>query len=333
MGGGQANKQQAAQANAAANSSEQQSASLSNTNQQQQGQLNNYLFGSGGPGSGTGGSLTPMMNPASLNVTQPTGAYKAQLNNTENQLNQNFNNQRGSLAQTWANNGFAAGMPNGFQADAMRQLSRDQADANGQAFASTVGQQYQDSLNNFWNANNIASGQLSGARSGALQGAQQEGSTATGIYGTAGQYHQGALQSVGTAFAGGVGSSLCPARGSMVALRGGHEKPVEDLEIGDDIAQVNNTSHRLEHKPVPALAKCVTVITADLRRTTVSREHAFDMYSGGYVEAHEALHRRIRVREGYDVVIAVRDAGEQEVFLMKVGGNHTYLCDGLWSLD
>lgn len=210
MGGGQANSGQASQANNAAMAASAASSKLSDQNAQEQQQQYNYLFGA----DGKSGSLTPFMDPKSLNVTNPTGVYKTQYTNALQQIGDSYKNARGSLAQNWANRGGSSNAaPSGFEQDQSRQLERDNADANGQAFGTAVGQQYQDALSNFWNSTNIASGQAADARSGALTGAANSGSTAAQIYSTAGQYHQSALANIAQSAAGGASSAAVGRKG------------------------------------------------------------------------------------------------------------------------
>jgi len=340
MGGSpkQVNSGQASAANAGATAAAQASANLSGENLREQKQNFNYLFGDGTPGST--GSLTKFMDPTSLNVSAPTGNYATQYNNATNQLSNNYAMQRGALAQGFANKGFAAGMPSGFQADQDRKLASSEADTRGNLFAATTGQQYQDALNNFWNANNIASGQTAGARSGALQGSADAGKDYTDIYGTAGKQANpsslpGAIiGGVGTAAGGALGNSalMCPARGARIRTKAG-EVLVEHLRKGVEIYQSEGNYQALEADPVPVFAPCVTVITNNKKRTTVSSTHSFMAFRGGYRQANEALHQKIMMPKDHCVVMAVTPAGELEVFPLKVGGNHTYLCDGLWSLD
>lgn len=344
MGGSpkQVNSAQASQADAGAQAAAQASANLSGENLREQKQNFNYLFGDGT--SGSTGSLTKMMDPNSLNVSAPTGNYATQYNNATNQLSQNYKMQRGSLAQGMANNGFAAGMPSGFQADQDRKLASSEADTRGNLFAATTGQQYQDALSNFWNANNIASGQTSGARSGAIQASDNQGNIESNIYGTAGKQAApnpllGQVLGAGIGAGGALGSAgitasaaNCPARGAKVRTKTG-DVLAEDLRRGILIYQTDGSYRALEADPVPVFAPCVTVITNNKKRSTVSSTHTFMAYRGGYHQANESLHHRIMMPKDHCVVIAVNPAGEMEVFPLKVGGNHTYLCDGLWSLD
>lgn len=192
MGGGQANAGQASTAAAQQTAASNQDMALSKQNQQRQTQLQNTLFGTGAPGST--GTLTSMMDPKSLNTGAPTGAYQTAWNNAQGQIGQNYAQQRGQLAQTLANQGMSSNnTPSGFQADQQRKLGSSEADSRGSTYTGIVGQQYSDALNNFWNANNIASGNAATSTSGALTGSGQSGSSSAQLYGTAGQYHAGQI--------------------------------------------------------------------------------------------------------------------------------------------
>lgn len=341
MGGSpkQVNSAQASAADAGATAAANASANLSNENLREQKQNFNYLFGDGTAGST--GSLTKFMDPNSLNVSAPTGNYATQYNNATNQLSQNYKMQRGALAQGFANNGFAAGMPSGFQADQDRKLASSEADTRGNLFAATTGQQYQDALNNFWNANNIASGQAASARSSAVQASDNAGNIESNLYSTAGkQATPSTLPGAAVSAGGTVGAALaCPARGARIRTKMG-EVLAEDLRKGVPIYQSDGSYKALEEDPVPVIAPCVTVITNNKLRSTVSETHSFMAFRGGYRQANESLHQKVTIpndpcknSKSNCVVIAVIPAGEKEVFPLKIGGNHTYLCDGLWSLD
>lgn len=201
MGGGQTNSGQASQAAAQQTAASNQDMALSKQYGGQEQQMFNKLFGTGG----SGGTLSGMMNPASLNTGAPTGAYKTQWNTAQDQIGRDFANQRGSIAQQFANMGATSrSTPSGFQADQMNQLARGEADTRGTTYTNLVGQQHQDALNNFWNANNIAAGQQASATSGSTTGAGNSGSSSAALYGTAGAYHPPAYAS---ALGSGIGAA------------------------------------------------------------------------------------------------------------------------------
>ena len=196
MGGGQANSGQASTAASQQTAANNQDMSLAASNAAFQQAMQQKLFGvaSGKPGStgfsGGGGTLSGMMDPANLTQTKFNPAYQAQWNQAQGQIAKNYALQKGSLQQQWANSGMGSNnTPSGFMADQQRQLGSSEADARGSTYTGLKGQQYQDSLANFWNASNIASGNAATAGSTATQSAGNAGSSSAQIYGTAGQYH------------------------------------------------------------------------------------------------------------------------------------------------
>lgn len=205
MGGGQANKGQATASFNTSQAASAQDLALSKQNQAYQQQAHDALFGKPG---GSGGSLTSFMDPASLTASKLSAPYQTQFNQASDTMGRDYANQRGSLAQSWVNRGATgSGVPSGFQADQERKLGSEQADARGSTYANLAGQQHQDALSNFWNANNIYSGNAATSQSGALAGSGQAGSTANGIYGVAGQWHPSqAMGLVGAAL--GAGGSI-----------------------------------------------------------------------------------------------------------------------------
>jgi hypothetical protein len=217
MGGGQANSGQASTAAAQQTAANTQDMQISAANAARQQQLTNTLFGNGSPGST--GTLSGMMNPANLTQTGLNPAYQAQFNQGLNTIGQSTAQQRGQLAQSFANSGATGNStPTGFQADQMRQLGSSQADQQGQLYSGLIGKQYTDTLNNFWNANNIASGNAATAGSTATQSAGNSGTSSAQIYGTAGQPTPGALNSsIGAV--GQVGAAAA-GKGSKAAAAG-----------------------------------------------------------------------------------------------------------------
>lgn len=176
---------------------------LSKQNAAQQAQLYSTLFGKGGTSGG--GTLSAMLDPNSLNLKGLNPAYTTQWNQAQDQIGQNYQQQRGALAQGWANQGAtSSSTPSGFQADQMRKLGNSEADTRGATFTGLAGQQHQDALNNFWNASNIASGNAGTAGQTAATSAGNSGSSSAALYGTAGQYHPSqAGQIIGSALGAG----------------------------------------------------------------------------------------------------------------------------------
>lgn len=130
--------------------------------------LYNTLFGSG---SGGGGTLSGFLNPATLNVTSPTGPFAGAFTNDKTQLAseaaQNAENIKSSAEQS----GFGGTSPAGMTTQQVNQNNENLAGDVGQAFTTETGNSYNAALNNFWNATNAA------ATAANQQGTLGEGST------------------------------------------------------------------------------------------------------------------------------------------------------------
>jgi len=87
-------------------------------------------------------------------------------------------------------------------------LGSGQADAQGSLYSGLMGQQNTAALNNFWNANNIASGNAAtGSKHVNSKRAGNSGSSSAGIYGTAGSKTPSTLNSlIGAAGTAGSGA-------------------------------------------------------------------------------------------------------------------------------
>jgi hypothetical protein len=143
---------------------------------------------------GPGGSETAMMNPASLNVTNPQGAYATQYSNEANQVNQGTAQSLASTNRQMANQG--GGMqPSGY--GAAQTLSANQTGANAKAnlFSQNAMASQNQNLSNFWNANNAygQAGQQAGSQ--ALQGLGTADSSYNSLYGTASKQNKSPLAS------------------------------------------------------------------------------------------------------------------------------------------
>jgi hypothetical protein len=141
---------------------------------------------------GPQGSMTGMMNPSSLNVTNPQGAYATQYSNEANQVNQGTAQSLASTNRQMANQG--GGMqPSGY--GAAQTLSANQAGANAKAnlFSQNAMASQNQNLQNFWNANNAYGQQGQAAGGQALTGLGTANSTDDSLYGNASQQKQSAL--------------------------------------------------------------------------------------------------------------------------------------------
>lgn len=176
-------------------------------NEQTGTNLQSKLFGNGTAGST--GTMSAMMNPSSLNVTGPTGAYATQYTNAANQNAAQTNQALTSTNRAMANRG-QGGQPGGANAALTEQAYQGQANTNANNYANYGMQSYQNALSNFWNANNLAGSTASSDLSQA--GSEQSGanSTNTSLYGTSSQQKQSPWGAVlgGAAGLAGAGASI-----------------------------------------------------------------------------------------------------------------------------
>lgn len=341
-GGGQANSGQASQAASQQTAANNQDMALSKQYGGQEQQIFNQLFGQGG----SGGSLSQFMDPKNLDQKGLNSNYKTQFNEGSNQLAQGYAQQRGALARNFANAGATPNStPNGFQADQMNKLGRGEADTRGQLYAGLKGQQYSDTLNNFWNANNVAAGQQAQATGGSTAGAGNAGSSSASMYGTAGAYHPsqwgnvlgsalGAAGTVGaSAMSGGTASaaSQCPASGSLVLLEDGSTKNIEDLRAGDILQSKDGTATVLLKDPTPG-KQSVLIVKTEQFSVRVSHSHWFDRPSCGYVLAIESIGKLLPTLNGDQKVLDLAHGGQSLCWDLTLDESHSYNVDGFWSL-
>jgi len=337
-GGGQANSGQASTAAAQQTAASNQEMAISKQNSDLQKRMVNMLFGSGtGSGPGSTGTLSQFLDPKAMNQTGLNDNYKTQFNEGSNQIGKDYANQRGALAQSFANSGAtSSSTPNGFQADQMRKLGSSAADARGSLYSGLKGSQYSDALNNFWNASNLASGNAATAVNAANTGAGNSGSSSAQIYGTAGQYHPSQTGSIiGSALgaAGGVGATaMCPADGSMILMADNTLKKIEELIVGDRVLGIDRRGDEVIDIQ-PTLQTVCTVFTPH-KHVTVSDSHTFERYQGGYSFAMHTLGESLDIEGGPQTVLEVRPLADKKMCRhIMLKRSHGYCCDGFWSLE
>jgi hypothetical protein len=153
-------------------------------------------------------AISPMLNPSSMNVTSPTGAFATQYQNEKNITAQGANQALQSTNRSLASRGMGT-TPAGFAAANTLQAYQNQADTNATNYANNAMASQNQAVNNFWNAasaeGNIGSTDIN-AGNQATQGA---GSIYDSLYGTASQQKQnpilgtlGALGSLGSGVGG-----------------------------------------------------------------------------------------------------------------------------------
>jgi len=339
MGGGQANSGQASQAAGNANSSSTQNLATSTADQTRTQQLMNSMFGTGAPGST--GTLSSFLNPNSMNVTNPTGAYKLNYEQAVNQTENEGQNSQANILRQAANNGLGLSSP--AIAQMAQQTGLQTANLKGQDFTNAVGAQQQQAINNFWGATGAEASAAGQTGSNAVSSATGAGQTAANVYGTAGQYHTNPATSIigaGLQAGGAVGAaSMCPAEGERIKTPKG-DRLVEELKCGDEISQLGNVA-RLKCDPIPHDGvRLIRVESEEGLTVLVGEKHAFIRPDWGYFNAEEALMngwRSLKTDAPHpDRVKNAWPAGIGKVFeivTIEGEGNKTYCASGFWSLE
>lgn len=164
-------------------------------------------------GQGLQGGVTnatsSMLNPASMNVTAPTGAFATQYQQEKNLTAQGADQALASTNRNLASRGMGS-TPAGFNAANDLQAYQTQAGQNAANYATNATASQNQAVNNFWQAANLQNQQANTDISGGLQATQGAGSIYDSLYGTASQQKAnpilgtlGALGSLGQ----GVGSA------------------------------------------------------------------------------------------------------------------------------
>jgi hypothetical protein len=200
---------------AASTAAQANNAVLTQNAQQNQTFANNTrssLFGTYNPATNSysGGSESAFLDPNSMNTTNLSGTYLNQYNNQTNTLANNTKNAVSTTLQNMASHGLGK-TPSGFAADQERQAYQNQAATQGNDYASALGAQHQEAVNNYNNATGLFANAGTGAQSSALSAQGTAAGSDSSLYGTASQQVQSpwatALGAVAGA-AGGAGSLI-----------------------------------------------------------------------------------------------------------------------------
>jgi hypothetical protein len=352
MGGGQKVKQtnpvQAAAANAGATSTAKTAQGLGDKYSGQQQQLWNQLFGTPGQVGGVsapGGALGGFLDPASLNVTSPTGVYKTQNVNADTAAASQAAANSANIKANAAQSGFGANTPTGFVADQQAKNAQALAGQRGTNFSTAASNQYQDALKNFWNAGQMAQTGAETGQQGALAGTGTAAQVYSNLYGTAGKGNVisdpnylspilGAAGTIGSAAMGPGGvaanAAACAAEGTLIETDKQIFKPIEELRVGDRVLGVDGRFNRLERPPEVYERDCVEV-SAGAKRVIVSTTHAFLAAAGGWIRAGDAEGELVRTANGEERVSHVEPAGTRRVVRLLLDGSHSYRTNGIFS--
>lgn len=154
-------------------------------------QTRTTLFGTYDPTTNkyAGGTESAYLDPASQNTSKLSGSYANEYNNEANATAKGAQDAVGTTMQNLASRGLGA-TPAGFAADQQRKAYQDQTTQNGNNYSNLFGQQHQESVNNYQNANNMLNSNATGAANLSVQGNSAASNGYNGLYGTASQQQQ-----------------------------------------------------------------------------------------------------------------------------------------------
>lgn len=338
MGSKPADQGTANKASAGAQAADASLARQADTNTQWANAARSHLFGDkASTGDFSGGTLSGFLDPAKLNVSEPTGTFGLQYNKAKENIAKQGQQARGSTSEYLANRGFG-NAPSGFGADQERRATQAQTDAQGSAFTDLAGKSYQDALTNFWNANDALQGGASGAMSSAIAGNSAAVGNYANLYNTAEAPRPSALGGIiggGLSAAGQVGAAaaMCPIGESSITLFHGESKKAKELVKGDKLLGIDGQWCTVLTTPKPLKMECVKTYSRLGRESVTSSGHTWARHAGGYAVATEAVGQMVRAQHSTDTISKCEPVGKQLVYPLDIDGSHTYLCDGLWSMS
>lgn len=107
--------------------------------------------------------------------------------------------------------------------------------------------------------------------------------------------------------------------------------PAHDLKVGDVLEGIQGPEEiiRLEESHQP----CVQITLTDGSKIEVSNSHTFVLAEGGYTEAWDAKGKKLLTYSGHDTVEKLELLPVQLVIKICLAGAHTYVSNGIWSLE
>jgi hypothetical protein len=187
--------QQTQQANAAA--AEQTSKNQTST-----------LFGTYNPATNqySGGTESANLSPTSIDANGLSGSYASLYGTQADQQAQAAKNAVVTSQQNAASRGMGA-TPTGYTADQQRQAYQTQAAANSSNYANDFGNQNQQQVSLYNNANSMLANNENQNQASATSNLGDAGSTGTSLYNTASQQVQNPLMTLATAGLGAAGTA------------------------------------------------------------------------------------------------------------------------------
>lgn len=307
---------------------------LANSSASGQGKLGAGLYGTlfgqptaGGTGT-TGGTVSKMMDPNSLNINSPTGPYALQYKQAEANNAVSTDQAKQAIERAAGNAGFGAGSPSGYTGFLKSQADLAGAANKGQLFSQYAGNSYQDALQNFWKATDLAGGAAQNA-------SNQQTNTYTSLYGSQPKATTGQIIGQDVAGAGGAAAGACVCAGTPILMDDGRSLPVERLTVGMRVIGQGTELNRIVQIVKTENEPCVELTTNGGHVLRCSLSHTIARYAGGYLVAGfmEKEKPNIWQRDEKDFIVSAKLIGGQIVYKLVLDGSHTYLSSGIWSLE
>ncbi|MDE2106154.1 MAG: hypothetical protein KGL39_53520 [Patescibacteria group bacterium] len=104
-----------------------------------------------------------------------------------------------------------------------------------------------------------------------------------------------------------------------------------DLMVGDHLRGMNGDEEivGLERNQ----KQCVWIELESGMSIEVTKSHTFALAGGGYTEAHEAKDQVVQTISGDRKVVSVQPSTVKSVLRIRLKGSHTYVSNGIWSLE
>jgi len=129
----------------------------------------------------------------------------------------------------------------------------------------------------------------------------------------------------------GMVGGLCVTEDTRIELASGERLFAKDLEVGEYLRSMGDREEvaALEH----GTEYCVWVTLENNMSVEVSLSHTLALGNGGYTEACEAMGKEIKTVNGESKVVSVASSGFKPVIRIRLSGSHTYVSNGIWSLE
>lgn len=179
-------------------------------------------------------------------------------------------------------------------------------------------------------AANQSAGQVEGAEEVENKQANENESQSSSWMGLVGGLADSAVGAAGTA-------AGCVTPDTLIVKAGANHDSVRayDLVLGDKLVGMHGPEEiiRLEQSQRP----CVKITLSDGREIEVSTSHTFALVGGGYTEAWDAKGKNLLIYYGTEhsgrIVERIENLVNQLVIKICLAGAHTYVSNGIWSLE